>query len=389
MGAETMVSHPYDLLIRGGRVLDPATGLDGPCDVALAGGKVARVAPDIPPETAREVVDAHGLLVVPGLVDLHTHIYWGASALAVDPWALAPSSGVTTWVDAGTAGAIGFPGFRRYVMEAAPVHVLAFLNISSQGILDITIAGECDDIRWCDLERALAAVETHRDRIVGIKVRASRNAVREAGAEPVRIAREAADATGVPLMVHIGQPPPTLGEILPLLRAGDILTHVYRGPTASILTREGRVRPDVLEARARGVRMDVGHGVGSLDFQVARRALEQGFLPDSISTDLHLLNVDGPVYDLVTTLSKFWNLGLSLEEVIGAATAGPARALRQEGNLGTLQEGAQGDVTLLAVEEGEFTFRDAVGQELVGRRRLVAKGMAVAGRWVPPEGARP
>jgi dihydroorotase len=131
--------------------------------------------------------------------------------------------------------------------------------------------------------------------------------------------------------------------------------------------------------------MDVGHGVGSLDFRVAQRALEQGFLPDSISTDLHLLNVQGPVHDLVTTLSKFWTLGLSLEQVIAAATAGPARALGREGSLGTLQEGARGDVTLLAVEEGEFTFRDAVGQERVGERRLVARGMAVAGRWIPPE----
>lgn len=382
MSEGTVTSQPYDLLIRGGRLLDPAAGRDGRYDVALAGGKVARVAPDIPLESAREIVDARGLLVVPGLVDLHTHIYWGASALAVDPWALAPGSGVTTWVDAGTAGAIAFPGFRRYVAEAVPVRVLAFLNISSQGILDITLAGECDDLRWCDLERALAAVEAHRDLIVGIKVRASRNAVREAGAEPLRIAREAADAVGVPLMVHIGQPPPTLGEVLPLLRAGDILTHVYRGPAASILTREGRVRPDVLEARARGVFMDVGHGVGSLDFRVARQALEQGFLPDSISTDLHLLNLHGPVHDLVTTLSKFWNLGLSLEEVIAAATAGPARALGREGALGTLREGAPGDVTLLAVEEGTFSFRDAVGQELVGNRRLVAKGMAVAGRWI-------
>lgn len=389
MSAGTVTSQPYDLLIRGGHLLDPATGRDGLYDVALAGGKVVRVAPDIPAESARQTVDARGLLVVPGLVDLHTHIYWGASALAVDPWTLAPGSGVTTWVDAGTAGAIAFPGFRRYVAEALPVRVLAFLNISSQGILDITLAGECDDLRWCDLERALAAVEAHRDLIVGIKVRASRNAMRDAGAEPLRLAREAADAAGVPLMVHIGQPPPTLGETLPLLQAGDILTHVFRGPTASILTREGRVRPDVLEARARGVSMDVGHGVGSLDFRVARKALEQGFLPDSISTDLHLLNLHGPVHDLVTTLSKFWSLGLSLGEVIAAATAGPARALGREGTLGTLQEGAPGDVTLLAVEEGRFTFRDAVGQELVGNRRLVAKGMAVAGRWVPAEGMKP
>lgn len=389
MSAEMGAPQRYDLLIRGGRLLDPATGRDGLYDIALAGGKVARVAPDISAESARETVDARGLLLVPGLVDLHTHIYWGASALAVDPWALAPRSGVTTWVDAGTAGAAAFPGFRRYVAEAVPVRVLAFLNISSQGILDITLAGECDDLRWCDLERALATMEAHRDLIVGIKVRASRNAVREAGAEPLRIAREAADAAGVPLMVHIGQPPPTLGEVLPLLRSGDILTHVFRGPTASILTRDGRIRPDVLEARARGVFMDVGHGVGSLDFRVARKALEQGFFPDSISTDLHLLNLHGPVYDLVTTLSKFWNLGLSLEQVIAAATAGPARALGREGNLGALREGAPGDVTLLGVEEGQFTFRDAVGQELVGNHRLVARGMAVAGRWVPGEEAQP
>jgi len=381
------VAEPYDLLIRGGHLIDPADGRDGPYDVALKSGKVARVAPEIPATTAREVVDADGLYVVPGLIDLHTHIYWGVSALAVDVEALGPASGVTTWVDAGTAGATTFPGFRRFIAERLPVKVLAFLNISSQGILDITVAGECDDIRWCNLERALEVIEANRDLIVGVKVRPSRNGVREAGIEPVQMAREAADAAGVPMMVHIGRPPPTLREVFPLLQEGDILTHAFRGPVPSILTREGTIRPDVLEARERGIFVDIGHGVGSLNFDVARQAMDQGFLPDSISTDLHTLNVHGPVFDLATTLSKFLHLGLSLQQVAAAATWGPARALRREGEMGTLLEGAQGDVTLMAVEKGEFTFQDVVGNQLVGDRRLVVKGTALQGRWVPvPEG---
>lgn len=372
----------YDLLITGGQVIDPASEREGPFDVALKDGRVARVAPKIPTAESHQVVDARGLYVVPGWIDLHTHIYWGVSAIAADVERLSPRSGVTTWVDAGTAGAITFPGFRRFIIERALVQVLAFLNISTQGILDINVAGECDDIRWCDLTRTLETIEAHRDCIVGVKVRASRNGVREAGIEPAWMAREAADAAGVPLMVHIGQPPPTLREVMPLLRKGDILTHVFRGPVASILTREGGIRPDVLAARERGAFMDVGHGVGSLDFGVARRAVEQGFLPDCISTDLHALNVNGPVFDLATTLSKFLNLGLSLPQVVAAATWGPARALRREGEIGTLREGARGNVTLLAMEEGRFTFRDASGNLLEGDRRLVVRGTVVQGRWV-------
>ncbi|NLE77458.1 MAG: amidohydrolase/deacetylase family metallohydrolase, partial [Chloroflexi bacterium] len=376
----------YDLLVKGGTLIDPAAGRHGLLDVALCGGNVAHVAANLPPGSARQVLDARGCYVTPGLIDMHTHIYWGVSALGVDVAALWPGSGVTTWVDAGTAGAITFPGFRRYVMEALPVRVLAFLNISSQGLLDIGVAGEYDDIRWCDCERAVAAIEAHRDCIVGVKVRPSRNGVREAGIEPLMIGREAADAAGVPLMVHIGRPPATLREIMPLLGPGDILTHVYRGPSASILTRQGEVRPDVLAARGRGIWTDVGHGSGSLDFAVARRALALGFLPDSLGTDLHTLNLRGPVFDMATTLSKFLALGLSLEQVIAAATAGPARLLGRAGELGTLAQGAAGDVTLLGLEDGRFSFRDSQGNLLEAEQRLVVRGMVVAGRPVTPQG---
>lgn len=371
-------------------MLDPASGRSGRWDLALAEGKVIRVAREVSPQTAREVVDAEGCYVVPGLIDLHTHIYWGVSAISVDVEALWRTSGVTTWVDAGSAGAATFPGFRRFIMERAPVRILAFLNISTRGILGVTVVqgvpGECDDIRWCDLGWTLRVLEENRDRIVGVKVRAGRHPVGQAGIEPLQIAREAADAAGVPMMVHAGPPPPALREVMPLLREGDILTHSFRGPVPSILTRDGRIRPDVLEARERGVLVDVGHGGGSLDFGVARRAMGQGFLPDTISTDLHTLNLRGPVFDMVTTLSKFLNLGLSVEEVVARATWGPACALNLGGGAGTLQKGARGDVTLLSLEKGNFTFQDAVGNRLEGDRRLVVEGTVVGGTWVPLPG---
>jgi dihydroorotase len=322
--------------------------------------------------------------VTPGLIDFHTHVYWGVSAISLDLAEVVPGSGVTTWVDAGSAGAFTFPGFRRYVMEKADVGVLAFLNISTRGVLHVTVVGgnpgDSDDIRWCDLARAVSTIEEHRDVIVGVKVRASLHPVREAGIEPVLIAREAADATGLPLMVHIGAVPPTLREILPVLQEGDILTHAFRGPVPSIVTREGTLRPDAQAAHERGVLFDIGHGGNSFHFDTARRLLDQGILPDIISTDLHELNWRGPVFDLATTLSKFLNLGLTLEQVVARTTANPAAALGRGGAMGSLREGMPGDVTLLRIEEGPITFRDATGGTLEGNRQVKVAGMIVGGR---------
>ena len=351
-GQEHQVNKIYDLLIKNGHLLDLSSGKDGRWDVAFTSGKVTRVAPAIEENLANEVIDANGLYVSPGWIDLHTHLYWGVCALGVDVTPLWRKSGVTTWVDAGSAGAITLPGFQRFIAEPSPINILAFLNIANQGLIDLSVAGEYEDLRWCNLERTLNAIETCRNLVVGVKVRAGRNGVREAGIEPVQIAREAADAAGVPMMVHIDLPPPTLREILPLLRAGDILTHVYRGPVCSILTREGKIRPDLIEARERGVLLDVGHGKGSLDFNVARQAMEQGVLPDSISTDLHARNLDGPVFDLATTLSKFLNLGLSIQQVIAAATKGPAKSIHKESELGNLEVGSPGNATIFSLRQG-------------------------------------
>jgi dihydroorotase len=371
----------YDLLITGGEVVDPGLGLREKLDVAIADGRVAAMEIDIPPAQAREVVDATGKLVTPGLIDLHAHVYFACTPLSVEVDGVAARSGVTTTVDAGSAGAQTFPGFRRYIVEAARSRVLAFLNISAIGILGIH-EDEAAQIANCSVEEAVHTVEENRDVVVGIKMRASAEVVGDHDVVPLELARAAADRTGLPLMVHIGQSPPSLGPILERMKEGDILTHLFTGYDDRIINEEGkarnriidgegRVRREVKKAREAGVIMDVGHGSGSFNFKVAEAALAQGFKPDTISTDLHTESIEGPVYDLPTTMSKFLNLGMSLEEVILAATARPAEAIGRKGELGTLQVGAVADVALFELQEGRFEFHDAYGNVRDGSLKLV------------------
>ncbi|MCC7352378.1 MAG: amidohydrolase/deacetylase family metallohydrolase [Anaerolineae bacterium] len=369
----------YDLLITNGTVIDPAHSLHQQLDVALAGGRVAAVAPALPPSSARQVLDASGLLVLPGLIDLHTHLFAGVSFLGVEPDPNCLAKGVTTAVDAGSAGASDFAGFRRYVIDASQTRIYAFLNISALGMLT-DLVGELEDLRYADADRAVAVAKEHRDRIVGIKVRLSRAFVGENGLEPLRRARAAADRLELPLMVHVGNTPAPLAEILDQLEPGDVLTHCYHGNAEGILDDQGRVLPAARHAVTRGVVMDVGHGRGSFSFAVAERALEQGFLPGTISSDLHTQNIHGPVFDLATTLSKFLHLGLTLSEVVTMATARPAAVMGWTGELGTLAKGARGDLVLMRLEEGQFRFEDTKGDVRIGHRRLAPQGIIKDGK---------
>jgi dihydroorotase len=323
------------------------------------------------PGDADRVIDATGLVVTPGLCDLHAHVWTGVASLGIDADSHSLARGVTTVVDAGSAGANTFPGFARYVIEQVRTRTLAFLNISAMGQIDHEL-GELLDIRWAMVERAVEVAIAHRDTIVGIKVRLSGKLVGKSGVAALDRALQAASVIGRPLMVHIGGTEQRIGAILDRLRPGDILTHSYTGWKPGIITDGGHVVAEAIDARERGVLFDVGHGQGSFTFATAEAALADGFPPDTISSDLHRFNVAGPVFDLVTTLSKFLYLGLSLDDVIAMATVRPAMAVGRTADLGSLQLGRPADLSLLRLEEGPVSFTDAAGERRQGDRRLSA-----------------
>lgn len=369
----------YDLVLQGGHVLDPAAGLDGRYDVAFAAGRVAAVEPAIPREAAREVVDVTGFRVAPGLLDLHAHAFIGGHDLGVDLDPVCARSGVTTLCDAGSAGAATFPGLRELVMARAEARVLAFVHVAAIGLTHLGI-GEHVLLDYSDPELAAATAREHRDVVVGIKVRIQREVVGPHGLEPLRRALRAAEAAGLPVIVHINNPPVEYEEVLALLRPGDIVSHFLHGRGSGILDAAGRVKRQVWEARRRGIVFDVAHGRNHVNFEVARRALAEGFAPDTISSDLTRPGRAGVVKDLPTTLSKFLSLGMPLADVVRAATATPARVIGRSGDLGTLRVGAWGDATVFRVEEGRFAYQDADGQTLEGHLRWVPQLTVRAGR---------
>jgi dihydroorotase len=313
----------HGLVIAGGTIIDPASGLHARRDLAIADGRIAAVEPHLPMSSAREVLDATDLLVAPGLVDLHVHVYWGVADLSVEADPTCLGRGATTVVDAGSSGANTFPGFRRSVVDPSRGRILAYLNISAMGQID-PFLGELHDLRFADPERAAAVALANPDVIVGFKVRVSEMLAGPNGLAGLDRALEAGRTTDLPVMVHIGGTPFDVEEVLGRLRPGDVVTHAYTGwRPGGIVTDDGRVVAAAREARSRGVRFDVGHGAGSFTWPIAEAALADGFRPDTISSDLHRFNVASPVHDLATTLSKFLLLGLSVDEVIAMATTAP------------------------------------------------------------------
>ena len=373
---------PYDLLLAGGTLLDPAQGTRAATNVAFAAGNFAAVGPHLSAADAKDTVDCSGRIVAPGMIDLHVHVFWGVSHYGIEPDPHCVAKGVTTAVDAGSAGADTFPGFRKYVIDVSATRLFAQLNISSQGMLTKEI-GELDDLRHASVPKAIAMIERHRDVILGVKVRLTRNSIvsRESGIRPLYLAREAADAVRLPIMVHPQDAwCDSLDDILAVMRGGDILTHCFHGDSHGILDGDGKVRRSVREAIERGVIFDVGHGRGSFSWEVAERALEQGIGPTTISSDLHVYNVDGPVYDLATTVSKFLHLGLSLEDALHKVTATPARVLGMADQIGTLRVGAWGDAVVFDLQQGQFELHDARGETRVGRQRLVPAAVVHGGK---------
>jgi len=394
-----------DLAVTGGRVLDPGQGTDAIGGITVAGrhivtvdaggptggaghaagqagsgaGPARRIAPDAGPGSARQTVDAAGLIVTPGLVDLHTHLYEGVSHYGIDPDTYCLRRGVTTAVDAGSSGAQTFPGLRRYVIERSQTRILAFLHIAVQGMIT-NIVGELEDLRWASVSQAVERARQEAGLIIGIKVRLGYQMVGHDPHPALRLGREAADALGLPLMVHVIDMRPPVSWLLPYLGRGDVVTHCFHGNEGGILDARGRLFPDVLQARERGVLFDVGHGAGSFDYRVARAAIAQGFPPDTISSDLHAHNVAGPAYDQATTLSKLLHVGMELPEVVRATTAAPARAVRRQDSIGALLPGREADLSVFELRSGHWALPDAAGTTEVVERILVPRMVIRAGQ---------
>lgn len=375
----------YDTIIKGGTVIDPAQNIHATKDVAIKDGHIAALQQEISTGGANEVIDASGKLLLPGLVDIHVHVYSGVSHFGTDADPTCLAKGVTTAVDAGSAGAHTFPGFRRHVLEVAKTRLRAFLNISSMGMISHDI-GELEDIRWAHVGKAIDTVNKNRDYLVGMKVRQSTHVVGENGLEPLKRTREAADALGMPLMIHPGATPAPLRDILAYLKKGDVLTHCFHDRGQGVLDERGRVEPEVWEAVKRGVILDVGHGVGSFTWNVAEKCLSQGLAPSTISTDIHFYNLDGPVYDLATTMSKFLYLGMKLDDVVRMSTSAAAAAVGIDEGVGTLRVGAEADVCLFELAEGEFTLVDCQKKTVTAKQRLLPYMTIRAGKVVARNG---
>ncbi len=371
----------FDLVLKGGRVIDPAQRIDRVADVAFAGGKVAAIGEALDGSGA-EIRDVSGKIVTPGLIDLHTHVYWGGTSLGVDAEAYARQSAVATCVDTGSAGPGNFAGFRSHVIERSAVRILAYLHVSFAGIYAFSnriMVGESHDPRLLAARETVEVADANRDVVIGIKVRIGRNASGPSGITPLDVALQAADETGLPLMVHIDEPPPTYEAVVERLRPGDVLTHAFRPFPNAPVSRDGRVKPAILEARARGVLFDIGHGMGSFSWKSARAMLAEGFMPDTISSDVHAMCINGPAFDQVTTMSKFLVLGVPLVDVIAASTVKAAQAL-QRPELGSLEVGSVGDASILSLRAGAFALTDVLGEVITAEERLFGDGLVIAGK---------
>ncbi len=386
---------PLDLVVRGGRVLDPASGIDARLDVGVRYGRVVALEPDLsariapaqaayPPNLGTALIDATDRIVTPGFIDLHAHVYTGVCGLSVPADETSSRSGVTTVISAGDAGANTIEGFRRLTVQASRTRVLAFLHVSNVGLAPWP-AGESRDLDMLDVEAGIRAVRENPDIVLGVKVRMTEGSVvGDNGLEPLRRAVAIADATGLPLMMHIGFCPRPIGELLALLRPGDIVTHCFTG-SSNTLVEDGHLAAAAHRARASGILFDVAHGFGSFDYRVADIAIGEGFWPDTISTDLHSLSAAEIVIDLPTTMSKFLCLGMPLEDVVDRVTARPAAVIGRGATLGSLAVGRIADMAVIDVEEREQRFLDSFGGTRTGTRAIrVAHTIRAGIPWFGP-----
>jgi len=364
----------YDLLIRGGRVIDPSVGLDATRDVAIAGGKIAAVEANITGDAA-ETIDARGKIVAPGLIDIHTH----AGRTKEGP-PLALQDGVTGWVDAGSGGADNIDQIAA-VARGAPQIGRALVNIARTGVAP---GGELHDINRANVALAQGAIARNRDIVVGVKARMSNNVAGTNDLEALRRAQEAAAPFNMPVMIHVGQNYSPMRAILPLLKRGDIVTHMYAPAPNGILDEKGQLFPDVTAARRRGIIFDFGNGVADhFDWATVEKATKQGFWPDTFSTDWNVMSKTTGVVDFPNVMSKFLMFGMPLTQLIACATVNAARVFPAFDDRGTLNVGAPADVAVLELRDGTFEFLDNYKGTRTGRQRLVPIATVLAGKQAP------
>lgn len=369
----------YDLILRNGRIIDPGTGMDTVADVAFAQGQVAAIGQL--GNASGPTRDVAGCIVMPGMIDFHAHVYFQGSSISVDADQLARRCGTTTWLDVGSAGPGNFAGFRRHVMDTSQTRILAYLHVSHAGIYAFSptvMVGESQNLALMDTARCAQVARENPDRIRGVKVRVGAGTSGPNGIVPLHYALEAADRAGLPVMCHIDNPPPRYTDILDTLRPGDILTHCFRPFPNAPIHADGRVRDACWQARERGIIFDIAHGKGAFAFEVAEAMLAAGFPPDIISSDVHVLCVDGPAYDNLVTMTKFLHLGMDLAAIVRAVTTTPAAVLNRP-DLGTLAPGTTGDATVLRIQDGAFPLTDVLGRTLIAPRQFALDSMVIAG----------
>lgn len=368
-----MAEH-YDLLLKGGEVIDPSQNVHQRCDVAFRAGRVAALASDLPIASAQEVIDVSGHLVTPGLIDIHGHFFYRGWPGAVNPDTACLPAGVTTAVDAGSTGWGNYPALREYIMRPSHTRLYAFVHLCATGLTSLTARiGELQNLAMAQTDQAIRCIADNPEHVLGVKVRIDHRATGEANALPaLAMARQVADATQTQMMVHVSGTPLPLVRIFDFMRPGDIATHILNGHSHGILDGNRRIRPEVHEARARGIVLDVGHAGVHFDLQVGRAAVAQAFLPDTLSTDIHTPPPDRIVYDLLGVMSTFVALEMPLDAVISSVTDKAATAIGKSAELGTLRVGSVGDAAVLAQEEGDFTFVDAAGNQVQAGERLTA-----------------
>jgi dihydroorotase len=378
----------FDLVVKGGDVLDPSQNLRGARDIGIRYGVIEAVEADIPADRALKVLNANGKLVTPGLIDLHSHVFPYGSAIGIPADELIPFQGTTTMVSAGDAGANNFAAFRRYTVAQTRTRLFAFVHIANIGLSGFPVP-ELYNIDYAQVDATAKAVGENSDIAIGVKVRMSENVIAKNGIEPLKRAIQACEKAGggAKVMSHIGgvETPQLMSQILDLLRPGDVLTHAYSGApniggAFTNIVQDGKVLPAALAAKQRGVIFDVGHGGGSFDYTVAEAAMTAGAGPDTISSDIHVFSGNSPGMPYLTwVMSKFLNLGLSLEDVIAKVTVAPAKIINRIPKLGTLQIGAPGDVSVLEVIEGPVDFVDTRNNKRQGKMHIKPSTVVLAG----------
>src|SRR5919108_3759509 len=378
------MSDSFDLLLSGGTVLNPATNINQKLDVGVTNGRVVVIQANVPHADAKRVLDVAGCYVTPGLIDFHVHSYWGVNPYGCNLDALCLATGVTTTMDAGSAGPTNFLGFRKLVYEQSKTRMLNFVALAQHGVLNEP--GELLHLGFADSDGAAEIVGNNRDIGVGIKVRLHRKAIGDNSREALRLAIQAGEATRTPIMVHVGDTAICMDEIADTLRPCDVITHCYTPKKPSIIDESGKLLPLVRKAKERGVIFDVGHAGGHFDFDLVRRAMGEGIVPDVISSDLHgRLSQPGfgVVGDLLTTLTKFLALGLSLEEIISKCTVDAARVVGWQDRIGSLEVGREADIAVLQIIDEPIKLRDSVGGEMTHKQRIAAKWTIRAGELFP------